>query len=122
MIFDDLTIGEAKKLAFMFGGQNNNAANSPLSKVIGKTCVVRTYSAGVHIGKVISINGTQCELENARRLYSWQGAFTLSAVARNGISKESRMSIPIDIFLTQAIEFIECTDEALKTFDVAKNG
>jgi hypothetical protein len=47
-------------------------------------------------------------LVNARRLWSWRGAFTLNEVATKGVNrKESRISgsVPI-VILTQAVEII----------------
>ena len=86
--------------------------------MIGKVCVVRTYSAGVHIGEIVSVNGTEVEMRGARRLYKWSGAFTLSEVSSAGIDpSNSRMSIPVNIFLQQAIELIPTTKEARATFE-----
>lgn len=77
--------------------------------------VVRTYSAGVHFGTLEIREGKEVILSNARRLWSWEGAFTLNAVASKGVSKGSRLSVPVkSITLTEAIEVIECTDEAEK--------
>ena len=74
----------------------------------GPEVIVRTYSAGVHIGTIKERTGTEVVLLNARRLWSWKGAFTLSAVATKGVSrKESRISVAVpEITLTQAIEII----------------
>ena len=74
----------------------------------GPETLVRTYSAGVHVGEVTSIDGTQVVLRNARRLWKWSGAFTLNAVATSGVDRSnSRISIAVPtITLTQAIELI----------------
>jgi hypothetical protein len=68
--------------------------------------IIRTYSAGVHIGTLKERNGKEVTLTNARRLWSWSGAFTLSAVATQGIDrKNSRISVAVpEILLTEAIE------------------
>ena len=74
----------------------------------GPDSIVRTYGAGVHIGKLIKQDGQVVILKNARRLWSWSGAFTLNAVAVAGVSrKDSRISVPVpEIMLTTAIEII----------------
>lgn len=74
----------------------------------GPDVIVRTYSAGVHIGTIKERNGTEVVLVNSRRLWKWAGAFTLSAVAMNGVDRsDSRISISVpEIVLTQAIEII----------------
>lgn len=60
-----------------------------------KLVVVRTYSAGVHIGEVVAKTSTTITLKNSRRLYRWKGANTLSEVANNGVDMEySRLSEP----------------------------
>jgi ferredoxin-fold anticodon binding domain-containing protein len=51
----------------------------------GKHAIIRTYSAGVHAGTVKSINGKEVVLTDARRLWYWNGAFTLNAVANEAI-------------------------------------
>lgn len=75
---------------------------------LGPEVLVRTYSAGVHIGTIKSREGMEVVLLNARRLWSWCGAFTLNAVATSGVDrKNSRISKSVpEITLTQAIEII----------------
>ena len=74
--------------------------------------IVRTYSAGVHIGTLQSREGKEVVLINARRLWSWAGAFTLNAVAIKGVNrKDSRISVPVaSIILTEAIEIIPVSE------------
>ena len=89
-------------------------------------CIIRTYSAGVHVGYVAERNGKEVKLLNARRLWKWAGAFTLSEIAVKGVSKpnECKFSCHVpEIWLTEAIEVIPCTDsariniEAVKAYD-----
>jgi len=82
----------------------------------GKYVVVRTYSAGVHMGTLVSQKGQEVVLENARRLWSWVGAFTLSEVATNGVAAGSKMSVAVpSITLTQAIEIIQVSPVTAKS-------
>ena len=78
-------------------------------------CIIRTYSAGVHAGYVKQQNGKEVTLVNARRLWKWAGAFTLSEMAVSGVSKPSECkfatAVP-EIILTEAIEIIPCTEKA----------
>lgn len=86
--------------------------------MLGKRCLIRTYSAGVHIGDVKSVDetGMQVHLENALRLWKWEGGgLSLSAVANNGI-KGGRLNKTGEVYLTNAIEFIPTTEEAEKTY------
>ncbi len=74
----------------------------------GTFVLVRTYSAGVHFGNLVERNGKEIHLANARRLWSWQGALSLSEIAMTGINiSGSKISAPVDeIILTEAIEII----------------
>ena len=81
--------------------------------MIGKQVIVRTYSAGVHFGTLKSRDGKEVVLTDARRIWYWEGAFTLSAVANSGVKKTSKLSVTVDeILLTEAIEIIACTEAA----------
>ncbi len=113
---DNLTLGEIKELMQIFG---NGTSPQPFKShpMVGRRCLVRTYSAGVHIGDVVSIDGSETQLKNALRLWKWEGGgLSLSAVASNGIVK-GRLNKTGEIFLTNAIEFIPTTEAAEKTFE-----
>ena len=59
------------------------------------------------------LNGKEVVLKNARRIWYWEGAFTLSAVATEGVSKSSKLSVEVpEILLTEAIEIIPCSEAA----------
>lgn len=116
MDINELTIGQAKELASLFSG----GAEDAISTNIGKHCVVRTYSAGVHIGTVAKKSGTNVLLTDARRIFKWGGAFTLSELSQNGVDpKESRISVAVPtIELTQVIEIIPTSAAARESFDI----
>lgn len=87
--------------------------------MLGKRCLVRTYSAGVHIGVVTWINpenAMECQLEDSLRLWKWEGGgLSLSAIANNGI-KGGRLNKTGEVMLTNAIEYIPTTENAEKTY------
>ena len=90
----------------------NPVQSQPNHPMIGRRCLIRTYSAGVHIGDVISVNGTEVLLNNALRLWKWEGGgLSLSAVANNGINR-GRLNKTGEIMLTNAIEFIPTSNKA----------
>lgn len=75
--------------------------------------LVRTYSAGVHIGELIDRRGREVDLANARRIWSWKGANTLHEIANHGVAAGSRISEPVErITVLEAIEILDCTAEA----------
>lgn len=74
--------------------------------------IVRTYSAGVFAGFLVKKEGKEVELRNARRLWYWDGAASLSQLAINGVNKPENCKFPCEvpvITLTEAIEIINCT-------------
>jgi len=84
--------------------------------LIGKICMVRTYSAGVFLGTVKERNGKEVMLTNARRIWYWEGAATLSQLATDGTSKPQSCKFPApvaEVLLTEAIEFIPATAAAI---------
>lgn len=116
MNIDDLTIGEARKLARMFGSAPTaHGGSAACCEFTGKYVVVRTYSAGVHVGVLKSRNGQEVVLTEAKRIWQWQGANTLHEVAQNGIDKASKVSEESPtILLTQAIEIIPTSGKGEK--------
>ena len=84
--------------------------------MLGRRCLIRTYSAGVHIGDVVAVNGMEVQLTNALRLWKWEGGgLSLSAVANNGI-KGGRLNKTGEVYLTNVIEFIPTTEKAEATY------
>lgn len=117
MSIDNLTIKEAKELACMFGGLQKSGSGSCCHPFIGQRVLVRTYSAGVHIGTLTSVDGMECHLKDAMRLWKWEGGgLSLSAVANEGI-KGGRLNKTNEIYLTNCIEFIPTTKQAEKSFE-----
>lgn len=91
--------------------------------MIGKICVVRTYSAGVFLGEVAERNGKEVLLKNARRLWYWDGAASLSQLANDGVSKPQNCKFPAavsEILLTEAIEFIPASEAAIASIASVK--
>ena len=77
--------------------------------------IVRTYSAGVFAGYVESRNGQEIILRNARRLWYWDGAASLSQLAQEGVSKPQNCKFPCEVDkveLLQAIEILDVTEKA----------
>ncbi len=91
--------------------------------MIGKFVIIRTRSAGVHTGYLVESYGTAVTLREGRRLWSWQGAFTLHEIALRGCGEGSRISEPVkEILLTEAVEVIPCTEKAAENLQRSRNG
>jgi len=84
----------------------------------GKYCIVRCNRAGVFAGNVESRNGQEVLIKNARRLWRWDGANSISDLAYKGTmnSNECRFTVEVEeIELLEAIEIIPCTKLAEKS-------
>ncbi len=84
--------------------------------LIGRVCMVRTYSAGVFLGEVTARDGKEVALKNARRIWYWSGAASLSQLATEGTSDPRNCKFPAavsEVLLTEAIEFIPATEAAI---------
>ena len=80
--------------------------------------LVRTYSAGVHVGELISREGKEVTLRNAVIIYRWRGANTLREVATDGVTTNeyTRISNPVsEVLLTEAIEIMPVAEKAAST-------
>lgn len=75
-----------------------------------KYVIVRTYSAGVFAGELESRNGREVVMLNARRLWYWEGASSLSEIAMLGISKPSKCKFPCEVDRVELLEVIEILD------------
>jgi hypothetical protein len=85
--------------------------------------IVRTYSAGVFAGEIVKRDGQEVLMKNARRLWYWDGAASLSQLAMEGVKKPENCKFPCELpelILTQAIELIPCTEKAIKSIKGVK--
>ena len=88
-----------------------------------KYVIVRTYSAGVFAGNLQSRNGQEVVLTDARRLWYWAGAASLSQLAVNGTSKPEDCKFPVAVprvVLLEAIEILDVTDVAEASIKAVK--
>lgn len=86
----------------------------------GKYVIVRTYTAGVFAGELDSRNSQEVVLRNARRLWYWKGAASLSQLAVDGVSCPSECKFPAPVSrveLMQAIEILDVTAKARKIIE-----
>jgi hypothetical protein len=85
--------------------------------------IVRTYSAGVFAGTMQSRSGQEVVLTDARRLWYWDGAASLSQLAVDGTSKPQNCKFPVAVprvELLQAIEILDVTDKAKASIEAVK--
>lgn len=83
-------------------------------------CMVRTYSAGVFAGYIRKRDGREATLTDARRIWRWAGAASLSELATKGTSKPGDCKFPAPVpvvTLTEVIEIIPISDAAKESID-----
>jgi len=82
--------------------------------------IVRTYSAGVFAGELVHREGKEVILANARRIWYWAGAASLSELAQRGTSEPEECKFPVavdQVILTEAIEILAVTDTARESIE-----
>ena len=82
----------------------------PKPKKVKPWFIVRTFSAGVFVGEIESRNGREVVMRNARRLWYWEGAATISQLATIGTSKPQNCKFPCAVNRVQLLEVIEIVD------------
>lgn len=91
-----------------------------IKKLVGKVCLFRTYSAGIHYGTLLEKDGQDCLLMNAKRIWYWSGACSISQIAMEGSKDISNCKIAVmvdSILLSQVIEIIPMTKSAIHNLD-----
>ena len=82
--------------------------------------IVRTQSAGVFFGELFNKDGKEVTLLNARRLWYWAGAASLSQLAMEGTKKPQECKFPCLVYkvrLMEAIEILSVTPMAIKSIE-----
>lgn len=83
--------------------------------VIGKYCIVRGNGFGVFAGTVEAVEGNRCLLKNARRLWYWDGAASISQLALEGTKAPHNCKFTVtveSVLLSDYIEIIPATEQA----------
>jgi hypothetical protein len=85
--------------------------------------ICRTYSAGVFAGYLESRKDKEVIMRQARRIWYWDGASSLSQLAIDGTSKPQNCKFPeaVDrVLLTEVIEILSCSAKAQKSIGEVK--
>ena len=101
-----------------------NTVKERATSIDGLECaIIRTYSAGVFMGYIKKREGKEVTLLNARRLWYWKGAASLSQLATEGVKCPESCKFPCAVdklILTEAIEIIPATKQAKESIDGVK--
>jgi hypothetical protein len=82
--------------------------------------IARTYSAGVFAGYLESLKEKHGVLLNARRIWYWDGAASLSQLAVDGTNKPENCKFPCIVSrveLTEIIEVLDVSEKARKSIE-----
>jgi hypothetical protein len=82
---------------------------------IGSYVICRTQNAGVFAGILAAREGREVTLAQARRLWYWAGAASLSQLAMEGVSQPSQCKFPCEVpevLLSEMIELLPVTAQA----------
>lgn len=127
MDINELTIGQAKEIAAIFGGMSTENVQTEnkqgLDDFLGMDVIIRTYAAGVWFGRLAKKTGNEVILHSARRMWMWKckQGISLSEIAIHGIdAEESRICEPVPMVWLEAIEIIPVLDDAVKTIKEAE--
>ena len=112
---DNLTIGEAKELAAMFG---SSSQRRPMyDDMVDDYVIVRSRNEGINAGYVVRADETGIILRSARRIwYHRPKSPSLSwyeGVAVSGVSNDSKLSCPVpQKAIVENYSVTVCTHEA----------
>lgn len=88
----------------------------PAEKVGGMPYVlVRGDRSGVFVGYLQEKNGREVILNQARRLWYWDGASSISEIAVHGVARPENCKFPVEVSILKvldAIEILEVTEKA----------
>ena len=87
---------------------------------INQKVIIRADRAGVFFGTLKEKNGTEVVLSDARRLWYWDGAASISQLAVNGTVRPDNCKFTIavpEITILGVIEIIPCTNKAIDSIE-----
>ena len=108
MIIDDVKYVRADKLQ---------------PEIDGEYVIIRCDRSGVFAGIITKEEGNMAIVKNARRLWYWSGAASLSQLALEGTKKPNECKFPAElpeIRLKDVIEIIPCTKKAKESLQGVK--
>ena len=85
-----------------------------------KLVIVRTYSAGVFAGELESRKGQEVVMTNARRIWYWSGAASLSQLAMEGTNDPTGCKFPCFVDRVELLQTVEILDLTPKAWESIK--
>lgn len=123
MNIDELTIGEARKLASMFAQNCNTDSSVPSGEIKpGHKVIVRSRDAGVQCGELVGYEGSTVHLRKARQMWSWTASKggTLLDCARHGVSEGKFSNVADAVTVIGACAIIAVHPDAASSLESQK--
>lgn len=82
--------------------------------------IFRGDKSGVFFGTLVERNGQEVKIGNCRRLWYWEGACSLSEIAKIGTTKPEKCKFTVvvdELTILDCIEIIKCTDKAIDVLE-----
>lgn len=122
MDINELTIGQAKELAAMFG--SNAKSDGVAASMIGKYAIIRSSNEGINAGYVFAADETGVVLKNARRIWYHRPADKSESwyegVANHGLSSDSKISgVVSEKAIIEKYSITVCTNVAQQSIESA---
>ena len=92
------------------------------TSLLNKKIIARIDRAGVFHGTLDFIDNEIIRLKDARRIYYWNGALSVTDIAAKGITG-GKLTIPVstvEFMSDKIVELNECSDEASKSIESIK--
>ena len=89
----------------------------------GKYYIVRGDRSGVFFGKINYQGGEEVQMADARCIWYWDGATSIVELAQSGVKRPDNCKFTAsveEITITDAIEIIPCTNEAINNIKAVK--
>lgn len=91
-----------------------------MNKAKNQKYIIRCDRAGVFYAEIKERRGDEADLVNARRLWYWEGAASLSQLATEGVKAPENCKFTVTVpsmTVLGVIEVIPCTKSAVESID-----
>ena len=92
-------------------------------ELLNKKCIFRGCNSGVFFGTLLEKNGQEVMIGKCRRLWYWDGACSLSEIAKIGTTDPGNCKFTVvvdELTILDCIEIIPCTEKATKVIESVK--
>ena len=90
------------------------------NSMIGRKVIARGKNSGVLFGTLVEQEGQVVALENARKIYYWDGACAIEQIAKDGVTNPRSCKITVSVdesTMLDCNQLIPCTEKASKCIE-----